>query len=557
MYLEHFGLSQAPFKITPHTEFFFVGANRGATLEALLYAILNGEGLIKVSGEVGSGKTMLSRVLLHRLPESVVTVYLAIPSLTRGEILHAIAQDLRLDTRGLAAAALVRAVQGRLIALHAAGRQVVVIVDEAHAMPAETLEEIRMLSNLETSQHKLLQIVLFGQPELDSNLRQPHLRQLKERITQNFRLPPLRCPDVGEYLDFRLQAAGYRGPELFSPACVALIAKASLGLTRRVNILADKTLLSAYSQSTRSVDTRHVKAAIRDSEFSSPYRIDLNRYSVAGAAMLVGIALGAALMFGVRRPPATPELAQTSSPTSAVYHDLRAHPPPETTDASPILAAQASVSNIARNPTLTYRASGAGSSSAATLRAPANGLAIDTTGGITAKVSARNPAGPPVNLAPTSAATSSRPASFASTVAATEKPAQGSGATASQIANVELNTADAKARNGDSDANGSAQWLQAQPDHRFAIQLMVAKSELDRSEQLFVEQAAQALGKDEVHQYAALVGGQAQTSIVYGSFQEHVAALKALETLPRELKRYRPYVRSFGALKSELRPGHA
>ena len=514
MYLEHFGLHEAPFKITPHAEFFFVGANRGATLEALLYAILSGEGLIKVSGEVGSGKTMLSRVLLQRLPESVVTVYLAIPSLTRGEILHAIAQDLRLDTRGLGAAALVRAVQGRLIALHAAGRQEVVIVDEAHAMPAETLEEIRMLSNLETSRHKLLQIVLFGQPELDSNLSLPHLRPLKERITHSFRLPPLRGADVGQYLAFRLRAAGYRGPDLFPSACVALIAKASTGLTRRVNILADKTLLCAYAQSTHMIETRHVKAAIRDSEFASRRPLDLSRYSVAGAALLIGVALGGALMFGARRAPsAVPALAEAAS----------------------IPAPQSSLSNASGAGALTYPAPSPMADNAALRSAPNAATAYPA-------VNNAPTAGAVANNAPTANAAIGYPAA-----SAILNSPPGSGVAA----------AGAQNGNGARAGNASAQWLQAQPDQRFSIQLMVAKSEPDRSEQLFLAQAAQALGTDQVHQYAALVGGQAQTNIVYGAFQEHVTAMKALEMLPRELKRFRPYVRSFGALKSELRPGSA
>ena len=155
MYLEHFGLREAPFRITPHTEFFFAGANRGATLEALIYAITHDEGIVKVSGEVGSGKTMLCRMLLEKLPKNVETVYLANPSLSRHEILHAIAEELKAPLAGKRAHQLLRALQDRLLAIYAAGNQVVVMVDEAHAMPPETLEEIRLLSNLESNRHKL------------------------------------------------------------------------------------------------------------------------------------------------------------------------------------------------------------------------------------------------------------------------------------------------------------------------------------------------------------------------------------------------------------------
>ncbi|EXI80338.1 MAG: putative secretion ATPase, PEP-CTERM locus subfamily [Candidatus Accumulibacter sp. BA-94] len=156
MYLEHFGLQQAPFRITPHIEFFFAGANRGATLEALIYAITNDEGIVKVSGEVGSGKTMLCRMLLEKLPENVETVYLANPMLSRDEILFAIAAELGLSLPAGQGQLLLRALQDRLLEIYAAGRQIVVLIDEAHAMPPDALEEIRLLSNLESSRHKLL-----------------------------------------------------------------------------------------------------------------------------------------------------------------------------------------------------------------------------------------------------------------------------------------------------------------------------------------------------------------------------------------------------------------
>jgi len=164
MYLEHYGLTEPPFRITPHTEFFYQGANRGATLEALQYAILHGEGLVKVTGEVGAGKTMLCRVLMERLPANIDTVYLANPSLSKDEILLAIADDLHLDLNTARAKVLIRALQEALIARYAEGRQVVVLIDEAHAMPEESLEEVRLLSNLEHGHHKLMQIVLFASP---------------------------------------------------------------------------------------------------------------------------------------------------------------------------------------------------------------------------------------------------------------------------------------------------------------------------------------------------------------------------------------------------------
>jgi len=310
MYLEHFGLREAPFRITPHTEFFFSGANRGATLEALVYAITAGEGLVKVTGEVGSGKTMLCRVLMERLPETVETIYLAVPSLSRDEMLAAITSDLGIDTTGANLTKMMRALQDKLIELHAAGRQVVALIDEAHAMPLGTLEEIRLLSNLETGTDKLLQIVLFGQPELDSHLALAHMRQLKERITHNFTLAPLPPQEISEYLRFRLRRAGYHGPDLFSAEALRIISDASEGLTRRINIFADKTLLAAFAAGTHTITADHARAAVTDTQIVMMRRDSPRRIVVAAAAGLVaGIGIGYFLAQVSALPSPSPALA--------------------------------------------------------------------------------------------------------------------------------------------------------------------------------------------------------------------------------------------------------
>lgn len=269
MYHEFFGLKEAPFRITPDTGFFFSGGERGAILQGLVYAIRQGEGIIKVTGEVGSGKTMLCWMLEQHLPDDIETVYLANPNVKPEDVLPSILAELELVRPADASRAEhLRTLNDYLLARHDAGKQVVMFVEEAQGMTLDTLEEIRLLSNLETEREKLLQIVLFGQPELDAKLADPRIRQLRERITTAITLAPLTPEAIRAYLAFRLTTAGYRGSDLFDRRTVRSIARASRGLTRRVNILADKSLLAAYTDNTRTIRPRHIRIALRDSAFN-------------------------------------------------------------------------------------------------------------------------------------------------------------------------------------------------------------------------------------------------------------------------------------------------
>ncbi|MFZ6798661.1 ExeA family protein [Undibacterium sp. Di24W] len=269
MYHSHFGLNQSPFSITPNPAFFYSGSKRGDILDALIYAVTHGEGIIKVTGEVGSGKTMLCRMLEGLMPAHVEVIYLVNPTLSREEVVFTIAGELSIPTEGKRPDEVIRLLHQDLITKHINGKQVVLLVEEAQAMPLDTLEEIRLFSNLETAHHKLLQIVLFGQPELDENLNLPSMRQLKERITHSFLVPPMPPALIPEFLMFRMRAAGYHGPNVFSKAAIKRLAKVSEGIVRRINILADKALLAAFADNTHAVEAKHINAAIRDSEFSS------------------------------------------------------------------------------------------------------------------------------------------------------------------------------------------------------------------------------------------------------------------------------------------------
>ncbi len=297
MYLDYFGLKRPPFKITPDSSMFYDGGARGNALDALIYAILNGEGIVKVVGEVGSGKTMLCRMLELKLPPEVEIVYIANPNITPEHILHTIAIELEIGVdESSSRLEVMQKLQHFLLERHKNGYQIVVFVEEAQGMPIETLEEIRLMSNLETDQDKLLQIVLFGQPELDENLKQPDIRQLKERITHSFFLNPFTPEEVHKYLNFRMTIAGYHGPDIFSPKISQLICKETGGLLRRINIVADKVLLSAFAQETHNIDKKHVTAAVNDCEFNTIHPQKKQRYKLAFSGLAASLCLLLALI---------------------------------------------------------------------------------------------------------------------------------------------------------------------------------------------------------------------------------------------------------------------
>lgn len=300
MYLSHFRLREAPFGITPNPAFFYAGNTRGDILQALLYAVSHGEGIIKVTGEVGAGKTMLCRMLEQQLPEHIDVIYLVNPNLDAEQVHYAIAAELGLDGNGLRIDQIQRALHADLIGRHSSGRQVVLLVEEAQAMPLDTLEAIRLLTNLETAHRKLLQIVLFGQPELDQHLALNSMRQLRERITHSFEVPALPEALLDEFLACRLQAAGHDGAPLFSPAARRLIARHSEGIIRRINILADKALLAAYASEATVVQASHARQAIREAAFQRRARRRpwWRAVAWAGAILLFIWAISSAVLAG-------------------------------------------------------------------------------------------------------------------------------------------------------------------------------------------------------------------------------------------------------------------
>ncbi len=268
LYLAHFGLREAPFGITPDTEFICTTQSHQEGLNTLMLALQGGEGFVKITGEVGCGKSLLCRRLLRMLEGGdYVTAYLPNPALSPETLLRSIAAELGLELpENRHPYWLLRLLNEGLLGFAARGKSVLLVIDEAQAIPIQTLEILRLLSNLETEKRKLMQIVLFGQPELDQTLANPAIRQLLQRIAFSYRLTGLHKDELHPYLRHRLRTAGLAGGEVFADDAVASLYKATRGTPRLINILANKSLLAVFGEGGVMVKARHVRAAARDTE---------------------------------------------------------------------------------------------------------------------------------------------------------------------------------------------------------------------------------------------------------------------------------------------------
>lgn len=491
MYLSHFGLQRQPFKITPDTSMFYPGNKRGAALQALKYAIMSGEGIIKVVGEVGSGKTMLCRMLEVELDDSVEVVYIANPSLSPDNILHVIAFELKLDiTPDSSKLEVMQALQNYLLARHAHNKQVVVFVEEAQSMPIETLEEIRLLSNLETNEHKLLQMVLFGQPELDEKLRNPAIRQLKERITHNFYLDPFPANDVYEYLNFRMRAVGYCGPDLFSQKMANRIERKSSGLTRRINILADKALLAAYSEGGHNIGKKHIDLAAKDSDFGqSNHRQSALKMLLGIAVILAAIWLGSLLpgLFGNSTLHSDAAM-QTTEPTTGPTSE------PET---APSMIVERSSEPLAQKPAI---AAGDNPQQTAFTAAQA-----DTIENIEAITPSTQTEGTPqaINLQ-------------------------------QQLALTE-------------------QWIENADSENFTIQLSLIDAWATEKVNQYLQRAAETLQREKLFIYPASIQGRMVYSVLYNDYAGREAATEQLRQLAPWIRQNAPYLRTVKGIKADIR----
>jgi len=287
-HLTFFGLNEEPFRLTPDRNFFYPSANHTAVREVLRFGIEEGEGFIILTGEVGTGKTMLLRLLMADLPDRFETALLLSPHLAPKELMLAILEDLGVATeRDLSMDRLLRALNDHLGTLAGQGKRLLVIIDEAQNLPDESLEQLRLLSNFESDTQKLLQIILVGQPELQDRIERPHLRQLLQRVTIMEQLKPLPKDELPQYVHFRLARAGRRNLRLNQPT-IDLLWHYSRGVPRLINKALNRALLIAYAHQKKTIDRDILQESIESLEESRFARHRLPRW--------VWLALGGCLL---------------------------------------------------------------------------------------------------------------------------------------------------------------------------------------------------------------------------------------------------------------------
>lgn len=334
MYTSFFGLSEKPFAITPDPRYLFMSARHAEALAHLLYGITEAGGFIQLTGEVGTGKTTVVRSLLERMPGHADVAVILNPQLSPLQFVLTICEELGIflredDTTSLKD--LIDVLNRRLLDAHAKGRRVVVIVDEAQNLTTETLEQVRLLTNLETASQKLLQIILIGQPELRVVLDRMELRQLAQRITGRYHLAPLSKSETASYVNHRLKVAGANG-EIFTDAALREVHRLSSGIPRIINVICDRALLGAFTQESHRVGPAMVRAAageVYGRTFSPPWMKPLAIGS--GIAAVAVMAFGIGLLMNRQKPP--PLAAAVAQPAPVVVPEQVApasvQPPPE------------------------------------------------------------------------------------------------------------------------------------------------------------------------------------------------------------------------------------
>ncbi len=318
MYTVFYGLREKPFSLSPDPRYLFLSSSHREALAHLLYGIDQGEGFIVVTGEVGTGKTTICRTLLERLGSDTDVAFIFNPTLDGEELLRAISRELGLPTLGLTRGELSDRLNEYLLRQKQAGRRVLLIVDEAQNLDPVTLEEIRLLSNLETSTSKLIHILLFGQPELDETIDSRPFRQLRQRISVRWSLETLTATETAEYVRHRLRIAARGDRNLFSDRALREVHRRAGGIPRLVNLLCDRSLLAGFAANEKEIGTDLVGQAAREilgARRKNPLRRWRWRWSVAAGLLFSALAAGA-YGWGARLPGRGPEAAVSAAPAS-------------------------------------------------------------------------------------------------------------------------------------------------------------------------------------------------------------------------------------------------
>ncbi len=306
-YLEFFGFKDDPFKITPDSHYFFLSESHQEALSSLKYLLDSEEGFAVIIGEPGTGKTLTVRKFIDELPEDVEFAYVLFPNLSPEELFEAILEDFGIKTQGETKNRLFGKLRDYLIEKRSKGKRILVIIDEAQNLPIETLEELRILSNLETSDMKLLQIILLGQPELEEKLSSEKLRQLRQRITIISKLRNFSEEETKAYIDYRISRAG-NGNVKIRPKSYKLVYRYSLGIPRLINIIMERALMAAFLDSSHEVKPKHVERAVESIGLRLERR-KLSRSTVYVAVVTVLLAaflfLGGRELIGEKTKPTT------------------------------------------------------------------------------------------------------------------------------------------------------------------------------------------------------------------------------------------------------------
>lgn len=289
MYLYHYGIRELPFTLTPNTNFYYALPAHKEALQVLIHTLKAGEGFIKVTGEVGTGKTLICRKILNELPDHFVTAYIPNPYLSPDELRRAVAAELGVElSEHSDQQEFTHRIQEKLISVHKAGQSVVLIIDEAQALPLDSLEVLRLFTNLETESRKLLQVVLFGQPELDEKLSRSEIRQLRQRITFSYTLRALDEDQLYYYVKHRLKVAGLSGGyDIFNRRVCRLFHTATSGTPRLVNVLCHKAMMLAYGEGKHKVSKQHALLAISDTDSCLKIKRKTGKFIVAFLVALV------------------------------------------------------------------------------------------------------------------------------------------------------------------------------------------------------------------------------------------------------------------------------